>query len=266
MNPVAFNLFGLQIRFYSLFILLGVTISYFIIKKEFVKEQINEEVLFNMFFLTIIFGIIGARFYYVIFNFSYYKNHILEIIQIYNGGLAIHGGIIAGLITLKVYTKKYNIDFFKTTDIIAPCLILSQGIGRWGNFFNSEAYGTKTTLHHLQNLHIPNFVIKGMHIDGSYYTPTFFYESILCIIGFIILLLCKKYFNKKGITTGLYLIIYGLIRFFIESYRLDSLMIFNFKAAQIVSIVMLFIGLIIIIKFSKTKNVSGDLQSLKRAS
>ena len=250
MNPIAFSIFGLQIRYYSIFILFGITISYFMIKRQ-LKSEMDEEVLFNMFFITIIMGILGARTYYVIFNISYYKNNILEIIQIYNGGLAIHGAILSGLITLYYYTKKYNLKFLKITDAIAPFLILSQGIGRWGNFFNSEAYGTKTSLAHLQNLHLPKFIINGMHINGVYYTPTFLYESILCFLGFLVLIILKKKMKTDGLITSFYLIIYGIIRFFIESYRLDSLMFLNIKMAQIISIIMIIIGFLMIILFKK---------------
>ena len=255
MNPIAFKLFGFPIRYYSLFILLGVVISYFIIQKDLKKENIDKDTIFNMFFITIIMGIIGARLYYIVFNFSYYKENILEMIQIYNGGLAIHGGIIMGLITLYIYTKKHKLNFFKITDTIAPCLLLSQALGRWGNFFNSEAYGIKTTLSHLENIHIPSFIIKGMYINGSYYTPTFFYESILCFLGFVIIVVYKKYRNNLKVSTSLYLIIYGLIRLFIERYRLDALMLFDIKVAQLVSIIMIITAIILLLTRKKTTNI-----------
>lgn len=255
MNPIAFSIFGLDIRFYSLFILLGVIIAYFMIVNEAKKFNMNEDFIFNLFFWTFIIGICGARLYYVLFNWSYFSSNIAEIWQIWNGGLAIHGGLLFGIIFLYFHCKKNNISFINILDIVCVPLILAQAFGRWGNFFNQEAYGTATTLAHLQKLHIPQFVINGMKINGIYYTPTFFYESIWCLIGFIILYIFRKRkYNKNGQTVGLYMIWYGIGRFFIEAFRTDSLTILGFKMAQIVSVIMLIVGLFLVIKgFKKGK-------------
>ncbi len=248
MNPVAFNLFGYEIRYYSLFILIGVIIAYFMIIKEAKKFHISSDEMFNMFFWTLIIGIIGARLYYVVFNWDYFGNHIDEIWQLWQGGLAIHGGIFFGLITIAIYAKKHNLRTTKILDIIVVPLILAQGLGRWGNFFNSEAYGTATTLAHLRELNIPEFVINGMKINGIYYTPTFFYESIWCFIGFILLLLARKMkYVKTGQILSIYMMWYGVGRFFIESMRTDSLMFLGFKIAQLVSIGFIIIGALIFI-------------------
>ena len=138
-------------------------------------------------------------------------------------------------------------------------VIIGQSIGRWGNFFNSEAYGAITTLENLQSQHIPKFIVDGMYIMGEYRQPTFLYESIGCFIGFIILLLIRK--NKKivkGTITASYLIIYGIIRFFIESMRSDSLMLGALKIAQIISLVFIIMGMIIIIiNTIKRKNLKS---------
>ena len=139
-------------------------------------------------------------------------------------------------------------------DIFAPALVLGQAIGRWGNFFNSEAFGPVTTLTTLKNLHIPSFIIDGMYIDQNYHHPTFFYESIGCLIIFIILIVYRNTkVKKEGQIVGIYFILYGIIRFLIESLRTDSLMFFNFKVAQIISIIMVIIGLILFIKPLKKK-------------
>ena len=136
-------------------------------------------------------------------------------------------------------------------DIVCVPLILAQAIGRWGNFFNGEAYGAATTLAHLQSMHIPEFVINGMNINGIYYTPTFFYESMLCIIGFIILMIVKHFKHiKVGQIAGAYLIWYGIIRFIIEASRTDSLIFLGFKMAQIVSVIMIVIGIVLVIRQS----------------
>lgn len=251
MNPIALSIFGIDIRFYSLFILIGVLCAYFMITREANRFNISKDQMFNMFFWTVIIGILGARIYYVIFNWEYFGSHVNEIWQIWQGGLAIHGGIIAGVIVLALYTKKYNLRTMKILDIIVVPLILAQALGRWGNFFNQEAYGAVTTLSHLRSMHIPDFVIKGMYINGLYYTPTFYYESLWCLLGFIIMLIFRRTrYVKTGQITAFYLIWYGLGRFFIEASRTDSLMILGFKMAQIVSIIFIIIGIVIFIRQS----------------
>ena len=166
MNPVAFSFWGFDVRFYSLLILIGVLLGYFMIVREAKRFGISSDFMFNLFFWTIIIGIIGARLYYVVFNWEYFGSHIGEIWQIWQGGLAIHGGILFGLITISIYTKRHNVRLGRILDIVVIPLILAQAIGRWGNFFNSEAYGAATTLNHLRSLHIPEFIIQGMRING----------------------------------------------------------------------------------------------------
>lgn len=255
MNPIAFSLFGYDIRWYSMLILIGAIFAYILILLESRKFKINKDFIFNLFFWALIIGIIGARLYYVLFNWKYYASNIQEIWHIWEGGLAIHGGIIFGIVTIALYCKKHDYRVVRILDILAPALILAQAIGRWGNFFNSEAYGAATTLYHLKNLHIPEFVINGMNINGFYYTPTFFYESLWCLLGCIIMLILRRYrFSKVGQILAFYLIWYGLGRFFIEASRTDSLIFLGFKMAQIVSIIMIIIGVIIfIISFKKGK-------------
>lgn len=265
MNPVAFNIFGAEVRYYSLFILIGVLISYFMIIKEAKRFGIPTDFMFNMFFWTIIIGIIGARLYYVVFNWDYFGSHINEIWQLWNGGLAIHGGILFGLVTIAIYSKKHNVRIARVLDIIVVPLILAQAIGRWGNFFNSEAYGPATTINHLESLHIPEFIISGMKINGIYYTPTFFYESVWCIIGFIIMLFLRRIkYIKVGTIAGFYLLWYGMGRFYIESLRTDSLMFLGFKMAQIVSIVFIAVGAIMILLGLK-KSKYEDLYNYEEA-
>ena len=248
MNRVALNIFGINIYFYSLFILAGMIIGYILITKEAKKHKIDSKIISDFIFYTLLIGILGARIYYVIFNLEYYLNSPIEIIKIYNGGLAIHGGVIAGLIFAYFYLKKKNINFYRILDICAPALILAQGIGRWGNFFNGEAHGDITTYEKLKDLFIPDFIINGMKIDGNYYFPTFYFESILCIIGFTIIILLRKKKNIKiGVQIGFYFIWYGITRFIIETFRTDSLMLFNLKMAQIVSIIGIIIGIILIV-------------------
>ena len=165
--------------------------------------------------------------------------------------MAIHGGIIAAIIWIFFYTRKYKAKTMKVLDILAPGLMIGQSIGRWGNFFNGEAFGAITTRAALEKLQLPDFIIEGMKIDGYYRTPTFLYESIWTFFGFLALLLLRRYkYVKTGQLTGFYFMWYSVGRFFIEGMRTDSLMLGSFRIAQIVSIVLFIIGLLLFI-FSK---------------
>ena len=255
-SPVMFRIFGFEVRWYSVLILLAVSISFLLIDLESRKFQIKREFLFNMMFWTIVLGILGARLYYVLFNLSYYLDNLSEIYKIWNGGLAIHGGMIFGLITILIYCHKYQVNTKKILDICAPAVLISQAIGRWGNFFNQEAFGSAVNYHTLVNMKIiPQFVIDNMLIEGQYHLPMFYFESLLCFIGFILLLfLRRRKYIKNGQVFAIYLIWYGLVRFFIEIFRMDSLMIGTFKMAQIVSVIMVLIGLyIMIVQYRKPK-------------
>lgn len=243
----SFNIGSITIRFYSLCILLGIILAYIVIMKEVKRQKLNTDIIFNIIFYGLLVGIIGARVYYVLFNFDYYTFHLDEIIKVWYGGLAIHGGIIGGVLVVYLYSRKRNLPFFQLTDLILPGVILAQAIGRWGNFFNQEAYGMMVSKGLLQKLLVPNFIIKGMYIKGSYYLPTFYFESIICLLGFIIMLIIRNKTSKRGYITAFYLIWYGLFRFIIEYFRTDSLMLFNIKIAMVVSGLMVVFGILLII-------------------
>lgn len=263
MDSIMFSIFGIDIRWYSFLILIGIVIGVFLLEREAKKFNYPKDLIFNMCFWTIIIGIIGARLYYVLFNFSYYKSNILEIFAVWNGGLAIHGGLIAGTITIIFFAKKYHLNFLKLLDMAAPSLILAQVIGRWGNFFNAEAHGIATTYSRLQELLVPEFIIKGMNIGGIYYLPTFYFESLWCLLGFVVLLIIRRYkYIKIGATTCIYLMWYSLGRFFIEAWRTDSLMLGGFKVAQIISVILFLTGLVYLIYLSrkgKYENLYNDI-------
>lgn len=251
------NLFDfgiIKIKWYSFLILVAMLLAYFIVSREAKKKKLDEDYILDMAFYGIIIGIIGARAYYVLFNLDYYLANPKEIIMIWNGGLAIHGGLIAALIFLIIYTRKKKINLLLLLDIVVVGVIIAQAIGRWGNFFNQEAYGEIVKESFLRNLHLPDFIVKGMYISENYREPTFLYESVFQTIGFIIMLLLRKLKKLKvGTLTSFYLIWYGIVRFFIEEHRTDSLMLCNIKVAQIVSITSLIIGLIIFIISLKTQ-------------
>ncbi len=243
MSPVI-NIGFISIHIYSICILIGIIVAFNLIICESKKHGFDEEEIENLLFYVIIFGIIGARLYYCLFNFDYYMLNPINILKVWEGGLAIHGGIIGGIISTIIYSRKKNINVILVLDFMVIGLICAQAIGRWGNFFNGEAHGPVTTLGYLNSLHLPKTIIKGMYIDGNYYIPTFLYESIWCFLGFIIMIILKnRKFMKEGYLTGFYLVWYGFERFFIESLRTDSLMLGSFRVAQIVSVIMVIIGL-----------------------
>ena len=256
MERVAFDLGIIQVYWYSIFIFLGALAACVVIYLEAKKRKLNDEFIVNLAFNAIIFGIIGARIYYVLFNLDYYMQNPSEILEIWNGGLAIHGGLITGGLFTVYYCKKNKVETLKVFDIIVVGLILGQAIGRWGNFFNQEAYGAITTAAKLKSMGVPDFVINGMYILGDYRQPTFFYESIWNFFGFIALLIIRRYpYLKTGQLSGFYLIWYSVARFIIEKMRTDSLMLGNFKIAQIMSIVLLIIGVILFIYYKRIKKV-----------
>ena len=256
MERVAFDLGIIQVYWYSIFIFLGALAACIVIYLEAKKRKLNDEFIVNLAFNAIIFGIIGARIYYVLFNLDYYMQNPIEILEIWNGGLAIHGGLITGGLFTVYYCKKNKVETLKVFDIIVVGLILGQAIGRWGNFFNQEAYGAITTAAKLKSMGVPDFVINGMYILGDYRQPTFFYESIWNFFGFIALLIIRRYpYLKTGQLSGFYLIWYSVARFIIEKMRTDSLMLGNFKIAQIMSIVLLIIGVILFIYYKRIKKV-----------
>lgn len=234
---------NIRIRWYSIILMIAVTSAYLIICKEARKKTTKDDLIVNIIFYGLLFGILGARFYYVLFNMNYYMNNPLEIFMTWNGGLAIHGGLLFGLLFLIIYSKKKNINILLLLDIITPGLIIAQAIGRWGNFFNQEAYGRAVSLSFLKRLCLPNFIIQNMYIDGHYREPTFLYESFFSFVGFLIIILLRKKKNiKVGQLTGIYLIWYGIERLVIETFRSDSLMFGNIKIAQLISIIFILTG------------------------
>ena len=252
MDAIFLDLGIIQIYWYSVFIFIALLVGGTLALKEAKKFQIPEDFMINMFFYLVPIAIIGARLYFVLFHLDYYSNNISDIFKIWEGGLAIHGGVIAGLLWILFYTKKNGISTIKILDIAVVSLLLGQAIGRWGNFLNGEAYGPATTLSFLESLHLPQFIIDGMNINGVYHEPTFLYESLWCLVGFIISLIIRRnQYCKNGTLVSFYLIWYGTGRFFIEGLRTDSLMLGTFKIAQIVSVVMILIGIIIVIKHRK---------------
>lgn len=251
-----FNVLGIDIYMYSITMLISFLIGIYLFTKEAKKHNIDEAKITDFMFVLIIVSIIGARIYYVLFKLDYYLQYPLEIIMINNGGLAIYGGVLASLLYIVYFCKKNKLTILRLTDILVISLILGQVIGRWGNFFNQEAYGMITTLEYLKSIFIPQFVIDNMYILGNYRMPTFYFESFLNAIGLIILLLVRHFKGKNlslGVLTSIYLIYYGIVRTIVEGMRTDSLYFFDIRVSQLLSVVFVFIGIGLFVYRTKYK-------------
>ncbi len=251
MNRVAFEIFGLEILWYGIIISFAMVIGTILALREARKKNISEDDILNIILLVIPSAIVGARLYYVIFEWQSYKNDIISILNIRQGGLAIHGGVIAGLIAGFIYVKMKKLKFFKLGDIFAPSLILGQSIGRWGNFFNQEAHGGPVSQQFISIF--PEFIKNNMYIQGQYYHPTFLYESIWNFLVFIFLIMYKNKKKFDGEILLLYGILYSLGRFFIEGMRTDSLMLGPIRIAQLMS--LLIITICVAIYFYNKKRI-----------
>ncbi|MDR5648792.1 prolipoprotein diacylglyceryl transferase [Staphylococcus nepalensis] len=246
-DPIAFELGPISVHWYGIIIAVGILMGYFIAQESIKRIGFDKDILVDIIFWSAIFGFIVARIYFVIFQWPYYAQNLIEIPMIWYGGIAIHGGLIGGFITGIIVCKQKNINPFQIGDVVAPSLILGQGIGRWGNFMNHEAHGGPVSKTVLENLHIPDFIINNMYIEGQYYQPTFLYESVWDILGFVVLILLRKHL-RIGDTFALYLIWYSIGRFFVEGMRTDSLMLTSdIRVAQVMSIVLIIAGVILMI-------------------
>lgn len=243
-DPVAFRIFGLEVYWYAILIVTGVIIGAKFAQKEFVRRGLSEDFVYDMLFVVLPAAIIGARLWYVIFEWDYYSANPSQILNIRGGGLAIHGGIIGGIIALYFFTKNKKITLMDMIDVIAPSLALGQAIGRWGNFINQEAHGG------------PSDLPWAIVIDGQSYHPTFLYESLGDFLIFLFLINYRKKNPEKGKVAAIYFISYGILRFFVEGLRTDSLMMGSLRTAQVVSIVFVIAGIIIFYK-SNYNNMPG---------
>lgn len=246
MNSVAFSIFGIDVMWYGIIIAFGVIMAMVVANILAKKRGLNFEIIIDAFLVVFPVSIIFARLYYVIFEIENY-NSFMDVINIRNGGMAIHGGVIGALLSGYLFARYRKINFFKYVDVVMPGVILAQAIGRWGNFMNQEAHGGIVTEEFISKF--PEFIQNGMLINGNYYHPTFLYESIWNLIVFIILVVValRKKDDNNGIVLGLYLILYSVGRFFIEGLRTDSLMFMGLRVAQLISIVGIIIGIILII-------------------
>lgn len=237
-NPIAFTAFGLEVRWYGIFIAAALVLGLLLSIKRAPKYHLHSDDILDFFLYLTPAIIIGARLYYVLFSLDYYRNHPKEILAIWNGGLAIHGGIIAGIILAIIFCRIRKINFCALADAIIPGLPLGQAIGRWGNYFNQEAYGGETSLPWAITVKDPMLGFIQVH-------PTFLYESIWNLLVFGFLLLYEKRFKRvNGELLFIYLSGYSIGRFFIEGLRTDSLMFLDLRIAQVISLFSLIIGIV----------------------
>ncbi|EOL42146.1 prolipoprotein diacylglyceryl transferase [Enterococcus phoeniculicola] len=255
-DRVAFDLLGFPIYWYALLIVSGIAIAMWLSSREAVRVGLKKDDVTDFMLWGLPIAIIGARLYFVLFDLQPYLEDPIQIFNIRSGGLAIYGGLIAGGLTLYFFTKYHFISLWTFLDIAAPSVILAQAIGRWGNFMNHEAFGGKTTEAFLNSLHLPQFIIENMYIDGAFRQPTFLYESTWNILGFILLILLRKksHLLKQGEVFLGYIIWYSFGRFFIEGMRTDSLYLFaNIRVSQALSAV-LFIGALLLVVWRRKKD------------
>ena len=241
-NPIAFHIGSIPVRWYGILIALGIVLAFIVVQREMVKRGMHPDFLTDLLVWAVPISIISARIYYVIFSWDYYKDNPGQIIQIWEGGIAIHGALIGAFITTYIFTKRRGISFWKTMDIAAPGLLIGQIIGRWGNFMNQEAYGEQVSEHFLNTTIIPDWIMNQMTINGVTHHPTFLYESMWNLVGLIILLLLRKVSVKRGEMFLFYLTWYSFGRYFIEGMRTDSLMGGTLRTAQVVSVVTIIIA------------------------
>ncbi|AFZ57065.1 prolipoprotein diacylglyceryl transferase [Anabaena cylindrica FACHB-243] len=246
-GPILLKLGPIVIRWYGLLIassvLIGVSLSQYLAK----RRHVDPELISDLSIWLVIGAIPAARLYYVLFQWSEYSQHPERIIAIWQGGIAIHGAIIGGVTAALIFAKLKKISFWQLTDLVAPSLILGQAIGRWGNFFNSEAFGDPTNLP--WKLYIPPERRPHSLANFEYFHPTFLYESLWDLMVFALLLtlffraLSSKPRLKVGTLFLVYWVAYSLGRLWIEGLRTDSLMLGSLRIAQIVSLTGMFFGL-----------------------
>ena len=232
-DPIAFEIAGLEVRWYGILIAIGMLLAVLISAKRAHEHNLTEDDVLDVCLWMLPIGVIGARVYYVLFNLDMYHS-FAEAVNIRNGGLAIHGGLIFGAVTVYLICRHKKVSTLNMLDLFIPNVALAQAIGRWGNWFNGEAHGGPTDLP------------WGIIVDGVKVHPTFLYESLWCLFLFIFLTWWDRNRRKAyGQTFALYLILYSAERFCVEALRTDSLMIGPFKQAQVISICAIIAGILL---------------------
>ncbi|NLA85050.1 MAG: prolipoprotein diacylglyceryl transferase [Clostridiales bacterium] len=264
MNPIAFRIFGQPIYWYGILISIGVLLGIVLALRNAKYFDIDQDSIIDMALLAIPLAIVGARLYYVIFEWEQYRDNIWSIFNIRKGGLAIFGGVIGGALGVIIYSRRKKLSFWDLADICAPSLILGQAIGRWGNYINQEAYGFAVNNPEWQ------WFPAAVYIDATqqWHLATFFYESFWNFIVFFILMSYRKYRIRNGEIFLLYLVLYSFGRFFIEGLRTDSLYIGTIRVSQLLSVLFFILGIALIIyrrrTLSKKISVVNNVTEMKQ--
>jgi phosphatidylglycerol:prolipoprotein diacylglycerol transferase len=238
-GAIAIQIGPLAVRWYGLMIATGVMLGTTLAHREAIRRGQDPDKLLNLIVVSVLTALVGARAYYVLFNWDYYGGQPAKIVAIWEGGLAIHGGLLAGAVATILYCRWAEVSVPVTTDIMAPGVAIGQAIGRWGNFFNQEAFGVPTDLP--WRLYIDPYH-RPPHLKSfDYFHPTFLYEPLwnFLVFGVLWFGLRKRLQGRPGALTLCYLGLYSVGRFFVEGLRIDSLMLGNLRAAQVVSLVLI---------------------------
>ena len=266
-NPdrVAFNLFGKDIYWYGVLMALGILVAVFFAMREAKRKKLHDDTILDLCLIIIPLGVIGARLYYVFLEFDRYIQDPIKILYVWEGGLAIFGAVIGGLFGVWLYSRKKKIRFLKLVDCIVPGLALAQAIGRWGNFFNQEAFGLPVTDPNLMWFPLAvkidiQHTFNGQICTNPYHLATFFYESVWCLLIFITLWSMRKRFKHDGDAFVLYLILYGFERMFVEGLRGDSLWLIPgvIRASQLLSALLFIAGVVfLIVRRNREKKIGA---------
>ncbi|MDT3427359.1 phosphatidylglycerol:prolipoprotein diacylglycerol transferase [Paenibacillus forsythiae] len=227
LDPIAFSIGALKVHWYGLILGFGALAGLYLVIREGKRFGIPQEFFMDMLLLGVPSAIIGARLYFVAFKWDEYKQNLVDVFKIWNGGIAIYGALIGAIICGIIYFRYKGYPFWRIADICAPALLAGQMIGRWGNFVNQEAYGGEVHETFLRNnLHLPDFIVNQMYIEANlaYHHPTFLYESTWSLVGIVLLMVLRRQrFMRAGELFLSYFIWYSIGRFFIEALRTDSL-------------------------------------------
>lgn len=273
-NRVAFSMFGYPIYWYGVIIAAAFLLGVGYILWRVRLFGLDADRVLDVILGGVIGGIVGARLYYVIFSWSQYKDNLLDIFNIRSGGIAIYGGVIGGFLVGFLMCKLRRVKFLPMADLAVGGLILGQGIGRWGNFINVEAFGSNTTL--LWGMKSPSITAyltanqamlaaQGITVDPAMAVhPTFFYESIWCLLGFVLIVLMTKRRRFDGELTLIYAAWYGLGRAVIEGLRTDSLMWGSMRVSQVLAAVLVVVAMAVLVyvRASIKKSTNPDYLKL----
>ena len=242
MHPALFELGPIVVRYYGLMYVVALLVGVWLIRKESdrIGLGLSKDEVANYCLYGLIAGIVGGRIYYVVFNWSYYGQYPLQIPAIWNGGLAIHGGVIAGVLYTLWYARGRAIPIWRLGDAVAPALILGQAFGRFGNFMNGDAHGVPTALP--WGIVFPAASIAGRQFPGQPLHPTMLYELLLNLCWFAVLWGVRKRPHRDGMVFALYVILYSAGRFIVSAFRADSLMLGDLRTAQVISVLLMAVG------------------------